>query len=249
MGDAATTSMEEEHEEDSRIVLGICAMDKKATSKPMQEILRRLPSDSIRHIIFGNDTILNKPIEEWPRCDVLVSFYSTDFPLAKAEAYAELVHPHVINDLPSQRSLLDRRLMYKGLQDAGVNVPNYAALSRDDYNATNGVPGLGDQLEEFDDCIVVNGKKIAKPFVEKPVDAEDHNIHIYYPMKVGGGCKHLFRKVGDKSSEFYPNSHTVRRGGSFIYEEFINTQVPTMHSPYYDNVASPSWSLARRAWT
>ena len=35
---------------------------------------------------------------------------------------------------------------------------------------------------EHDDHIEVNGVVIHKPFVEKPVDADDHNIAIYYPM-------------------------------------------------------------------
>jgi inositol hexakisphosphate/diphosphoinositol-pentakisphosphate kinase len=71
---------------------------------------------------------------------------------------------------------------------------------------------------------VVNGVQINKPLVEKPVDSEDHNIHIYYPMSAGGGCKHLFRKVGDRSSDFFPHEHDVRRDGSYIYEEFVVTQ-------------------------
>lgn len=56
------------------------------------------------------------------------------------------------------------------------------------------------------------------------MDADDHNIAIYYPSSAGGGCKKLFRKVGDRSSEFYPEINDVRRDGSYIYEEFIETQ-------------------------
>jgi inositol hexakisphosphate/diphosphoinositol-pentakisphosphate kinase len=70
----------------------------------------------------------------------------------------------------------------------------------------------------------VNGVQLNKPFVEKPLDAENHNIHIYYPMSAGGGSKHLFRKVQDRSSEFYPSENEIRRTGSFIYEEFVITQ-------------------------
>jgi inositol-hexakisphosphate/diphosphoinositol-pentakisphosphate 1-kinase len=60
--------------------------------------------------------------------------------------------------------------------------------------------------------------------VEKPVNAENHNISIYYPTTAGGGCKKLFRKIGNRSSEFYPDINEVRRDGSYIYEEFVETQ-------------------------
>lgn len=80
------------------------------------------------------------------------------------------------------------------------------------------------ELVEHDDHIEVNGVVIHKPFVEKPVDADDHNIAIYYPNSAGGGCKKLFRKVGDRSSEFYPHINEVRRDGSYIYEEYVETQ-------------------------
>jgi len=41
--------------------------------------------------------------------------------------------------------------------------------------------------------ITIKGEKFFKPFVEKPIDAENHGICIYYSMEDGGGCKTLFR--------------------------------------------------------
>ena len=49
-----------------------------------------------------------------------------------------------------------------------------------------------------------------KPVVEKPINAEfDHTIAIYYPTLACGGCKKIFHKVGNQSSEFYPCILTV----------------------------------------
>ena len=60
-----------------RIRLGICAMDKKARSKPMGEILSRLDETLFRVVFFGDQMIQNEPVEDWPICDVLIAFYST----------------------------------------------------------------------------------------------------------------------------------------------------------------------------
>uniref|UniRef100_A0A673I7V5 Inositol hexakisphosphate and diphosphoinositol-pentakisphosphate kinase n=1 Tax=Sinocyclocheilus rhinocerous TaxID=307959 RepID=A0A673I7V5_9TELE len=72
------------------------------------------------------------------------------------------------------------------------------------------------------DHVEVNGEIFQKPFVEKPVSAEDHNVYIYYPTSAGGGSQRLFRKIGSRSSVYSPESN-VRKTGSYIYEEFMPT--------------------------
>ncbi|XP_063123725.1 inositol hexakisphosphate and diphosphoinositol-pentakisphosphate kinase 2 isoform X21 [Rattus norvegicus] len=77
-------------------------------------------------------------------------------------------------------------------------------------------------LIEGEDHVEVNGEVFQKPFVEKPVSAEDHNVYIYYPTSAGGGSQRLFRKIGSRSSVYSPES-SVRKTGSYIYEEFMPT--------------------------
>nr|VZI12837.1 unnamed protein product [Spirometra erinaceieuropaei] len=68
----------------------------------------------------------------------------------------------------------------------------------------------------------IDGEIFHKPFVEKPLNAEDHNIYIYFPSSAGGGSQRLFRKVGDRSSKYFQIS-SVRTNGSYLYEEFMPT--------------------------
>lgn len=93
-----------------RISLGICAMDKKARSKPMREILSRFPEDKFEITIFGDHAILEEPIESWPVVECLIAFQSTRYPTDKVLRYVELRKPFMINDLVSDDEILkDRR--------------------------------------------------------------------------------------------------------------------------------------------
>ena len=93
--------------------------------------------------------------------------------------------------------------------------------STKNYNSNN--EAKVDELMEFDDHIEYKGKKLYKPFVEKPFNGDDHNIYIYYPPNLGGGHKRLFRKTKEYSSLYFPNLNEIRRDKSYIYEEFLQS--------------------------
>lgn len=81
----------------------------KTNSPPMQEILNRMSVfDCADIFVFPEDIIMNVPVEEWPICDCLISFYSNGFPLEKAIEYAKLTNPFVLNDLEMQYALMHR---------------------------------------------------------------------------------------------------------------------------------------------
>ena len=116
--------------------------------------------------------------------------------------------------IQAQFSIQDRRQVYRILSTERIELPRYAVLDRDGPEQP--------EFEEDDDHVIVNGVVFNKPFVEKPVDAEDHNIIIYYPASAGGGSQRLFRKIGSRSSVYSPES-SVRKIGSYIYEDFMAT--------------------------
>ena len=235
--------------------IGICALDAKARSKPSRNILNRLvgKENDFDVIIFGDKVILDESVENWPVCDFLISFFSDGFPLEKAIAYAKLRRPFCVNDLPMQTILWDRRLCLMILDHLGVQTPPRLTINRDGgpvvltpdiaqrmHQLTGiklgGEDGRGGALappsdihmEDDNDTLVVNGERLTKPFVEKPVSGEDHNINIYYPKSQGGGGRRLFRKVNNKSSEkdetlVIPNVIT-ETDTSYVYEQFLKVE-------------------------
>ncbi|XP_034944707.1 inositol hexakisphosphate and diphosphoinositol-pentakisphosphate kinase 2 isoform X2 [Chelonus insularis] len=207
--------------EGKQVLVGICAMAKKSQSKPMKEILTRLEEfEYIKIVVFSEEVILKEPVEDWPIVDCLISFHSKGFPLDKAINYANLRKPFIINNLPMQYDIQDRRRVYAILESEGIEIPRYAVLDRDSADPKQ--PFSDHELVESEDHVEVNGVTFNKPFVEKPVSAEDHNIYIYYPTSAGGGSQRLFRKIGSRSSVYSPESR-VRKTGSYIYEDFMPT--------------------------
>jgi inositol hexakisphosphate/diphosphoinositol-pentakisphosphate kinase len=50
-------------------------------------------------------------------------------------------------------------------------------------------------FDETKESVIWNGSMMEKPFVEKPFDADDHNIYVYYGPKEGFGSTRLHRKT------------------------------------------------------
>lgn len=219
--------------------IAVCAMEHKVRSKPCRAILNHLMENGEFELVLFNDKIiLDEPVESWPTCDFLISFFSKSFPLQKAIDYVNLRHPFVVNDLELQKVLWDRRLVLQLLDAAEVPTPERIVISRDGGPKVD--PEVQKKLEShgvfvkpekehkfkminYDTLQLDNGDFITKPFVEKPVDGEDHNVFVYYNEKSGGGGRRLFRKVGNKSSEFDPGLTSPRTEGSYIYEKFMDT--------------------------
>ncbi|KAF2814982.1 uncharacterized protein BDZ99DRAFT_566894 [Mytilinidion resinicola] len=237
----------------SKGIIGICALESKARSKPARNIFGKLIEEFDVNI-FGDKIILDEDVENWPVCDFLISFFSDGFPLDKAIAYARLRKPFCVNDLPMQQVLWDRRLCLRILDNLDVPTPKRVEVNRDggptlpspefakslfertgvklqgpESGIGGGIPPPQKvELRDGGDTIWVDGQQLTKPFVEKPTSGEDHNINIYFPKKHGGGGRRLFRKINNKSSERddtldVPRSITDSTS-SYIYEQFLQVE-------------------------
>lgn len=190
-----------------RIRVGVCARDKKAHSKPMKEILSRFNPHLFDVVLFGDEAILHAPVERWPICDCLMSWYSNGFPLDKAEAYVKLRQPFCVNDLateyavrggeqrgggdacfqpahPRAVQLRDRRQFYSILQRHGIPTPAHVVLDR----SRAGPPPV---VVETEDAVEVDGVRINKPFVEKVSDPSPLRQHTHSLTRVRPhACSH-----------------------------------------------------------
>ncbi|KAH8681575.1 histidine phosphatase superfamily-domain-containing protein [Xylariales sp. PMI_506] len=225
-------------------IIGVCALDAKARSKPSRNILNRLVANREFDVVVFE-------VENWPICDYLISFYSDGFPLEKAMAYVKARKPFCVNDVPMQKILWDRRLCLRILDAVGVPTPkrievnrdggprlltpevakhikDVAGLTFDPVEPERVLPPRKVELLDDGDILSVDGALLKKPFVEKPTSGEDHNIVIYFPKSSGGGARKLFRKIGNKSSEYVEDLEVPRAitepGSSYVYEKFMRVE-------------------------
>ncbi len=112
-----------------------------------------------------------------------------------------------------QQLLLDRRVVLRILEATGVPTPRRVLSYRpgdtvhlnqeliEHFQDTLGLdlsPHVfeGPTAIQLDyDTIQVGDQIFKKPFVEKPISGENHNIYIFFSKESGGGARKLFRKV------------------------------------------------------
>lgn len=216
--------------------LGICSRDRKVYGDSMSEILKQLKvyAPEVQPIVFGDDCILNRPVEEWPVVDYLICFHTHAFPTDKALAYIALRQPKCLNDVSLQTDLLSRKFVYETLRDAGIPCPEFIVVDHNHVNSGHGEEDILGSCVEEEDWITYRGKRLYKPLVEKPVSAEEHDINVYYPQtSYGGGVTKIFRKRRDefgvmKSSRHFSEGSdatitSIRRDGTYLYEKFYHT--------------------------
>jgi hypothetical protein len=112
--------------------IGVCALATKARSKSMTKILRNLISNGLFEVIvFGDKSILDEPVENWPVCDFFLYAFSDGFPLDKAIAYTRLREPFCLNDIRMETVFRDRRLALQVLDQLNVRSPKRLEVTRD----------------------------------------------------------------------------------------------------------------------
>lgn len=114
-----------------------------------------------------------------------------------------------------QSLLWDRRVVLSVLDAIDVPTPPRLVISRDGgvqvdpeaARAFHEVAGMDiyrivekyskntTHVEISEKGIQVEDTLLEKPFVEKPIESEDHNINIYFDKEQGSGGRRLFRKV------------------------------------------------------
>eukprot|EP00033_Pygsuia_biforma_P001591 GCRY01001790.1.p1 GENE.GCRY01001790.1~~GCRY01001790.1.p1 ORF type:complete len:441 (+),score=48.71 GCRY01001790.1:177-1325(+) len=209
------------------IRLGVCCMKKKSQSSPMKQLLIELnsPTSVFDIIVFPEELILERPIEDWPVVDALIAIDSEGFPLSKALKYIQMQkNMFCVNSLEASKLFSDRRMMMSVLQENKILAP------KSFYSSDGEIIEKGDILQ----C----GENILhRPFVEKPVNAEDHAVRIYYPKRMGGGVRECFRKTKSLSSSYLPEINSIRKNMECLYQEFLDdSEESTDLSPSTDRI-------------
>lgn len=163
------------------------------------------------------------PTGKPPHCDAVLVLWSQFFHGSLQRRMTEMAERAgargavLLNDVASIFAMQDRRWLLRKLKENGIDTPYFLECSRDG--------GVDPALEEHSDFILIGGQRINKPFIEKPVDRRDREIYVYFPKDAGGG-RAIVSTQESGDVEYicrFDNSSRVRREGSFVYQEYTQS--------------------------
>jgi len=188
----------------------------------IENLLNEFTNIYSANVIQLSDRVLEtEPVENWPLCDISLTLYldKYNYPpsiLDKISNYTSLRKPYILNNCEFREVLRNRIDIYKILHELEILTPTFE---------------VGDY------------KNIQKPFIEKPVSADEHDIVIYHAE--GGSTKIQVKpEFGTKIKE---SENSIPRCDSaetqnlpprtFIYEQFLENATEVKIKVIGDNYA------------
>jgi len=227
---------------DRPFTLGVASMQRKLNHPLMESFLSSLTAalPAAQVVRLHVETLADRPVGSWPVCDVLLAFHAPGFPLAAVNAYATLHGMPLINSLAAQFTLRDRARISDMLSTAAVPTPSMvvrldgtdAATSASGSDRTGGcgarvasdtaagrLPGrMGAVTQDCDWLLVDGARALRMPFVEKPLNSDEHKCIVYY-LGDGGTSTIERKKVHHEAGR-----RAIRPSGSYVYEQFHSAE-------------------------
>ena len=166
----------------------------------------------------------------WPHIDCLLVIYSPGLPLDRAKALEGVC---LVNDVTTIEKLQSRSFICQKLEQHGIVAPPYWVLRPDQ------------DVQEFDDHLVIDEVTLAKPFIEKPLPKSNHRLAIYYTSETGRGCTVLDKHALTRSAEYFQRENRRRKDQDYIYQPFLQTdglniRIHVVGTDYFHAVAHKS---------
>lgn len=185
------------------VTLGVYGSHAALQSTHIQATLRVLRALRRLTVLELEDTSVS-----WPHLDCLLVIYSPGLPLERVKALEGVC---LVNDVGTLERMQSRSYVCQMLEQHGIVAPPFWILKP------------GDDVQEFDDHLIIDQVTLAKPFIEKPIPKSNHRIAIYYTSETGRGCTVLDKHALTRSAEYFQRENRRRQDQDYIYQPFFQT--------------------------
>lgn len=205
------------------IFLTVAILSKKFKSKGLpllfEKLVERQPH--IKVTLLTDGQILEDDVETWPKCDAFMFFYAPGFPMKKACRYIEKYQPYLVNKVNFTKVPRNRDTLFKDIESIPeVFIPKSITCNRT-KNPLVTVTENGNQLV-ISNKIEGSNEIINRPFVEKGLGVEEHDVRIYHKDQLKS-CVRMQRVKGLVSVDKFEDCGGARglKSGDWVYQQFL----------------------------